>query len=359
MADDGQASSSSCEKGISDVFKSYGEEIQRRAGAKEMSYGHSETTTFERAEDDGRDDPYLNPEHRYVLFSLSHREFAPVCQDAKNPAVCIYGTFETRELACEHASVVRKNNPCVSLLIDDTHKWICAVSSVSRLSDLEYCDMHRERVLSDHADRLRANKDDFSRNVRERRMGDVSTPVEAQEGESTPLATSLSEGKIEIATRMSESCRVVDQSMCIVSFLKDNLSNSSEFLFRVYACYDNESNANRHIRNVVGDMVKDHDIDVVRTACWIHPYKMDAKHVKKEIYRSSELHKVMKAHKNAPDQVSRFYSEHPEARSYESSGGIEEVTNVASSSAQDDQTADGASSEKNAEETTDKAPRDE
>ena len=291
---------------VKETFKGHHEEIRRRVATKDACDGElPSTSTFERVVSDKLDDPFVLPEQKFVVFSLSHREFAPCPEDPSTPAVCVYGTFETQSEAYEHARQVQTKHPHFSLLVDQTHKWIAAVATVARLTDAEYVRQKTDTMLAAVETRRKRNDDDFRRNVEARSAGEVSTATEDDAGGGVE---ETADGEKQ-TQKVHRSCAVPEQHVCVVSFVCDPADADAEFLFRVYAAYDNEKQADQYSMNVCADHVRDHDIDVIRTCAWAFPHRMQSKHVPRECFRNEELNNVMKAHKKAPQEVERFYRE--------------------------------------------------
>ena len=142
------------------------------------------------------------------------------------------------------------------------------------------------------------NLKEFESNVAEQKAGD-SKKKDARVEEAF---ANESQGK---SHRIHNSLDVRGQSIAAMSFVKDD-ADVPEFLFQVYACFDKEEDANTYIRNTCGDKVEDHDIDVVSTCQWIHPQNMTYENATKEVFRSDELDRIMKNHKNQPKEVARF-----------------------------------------------------
>lgn len=295
------SSSPQVTNGVQSSFAEHHTEIKRRATVNEA--GQFDESTFERAKSDAVDDPYMNTEQIFLVFSLSQKEFAPLPRDPSNPGICIFGAFETYDEAMEHATLVRAEHPTYSVMIDKTHNWIGAFATVKRMLDQVYASTKKTELLDAmHAERVEAHKE-FETNVKNHCTGTTKAPTDEKDN------VEVSNG--QRPDRIHRGCRVEGQSLAVVSFVKDS-SADAEFLVKVYALYDTEDNANRYVRNVCGDRVKDCDIDVIKTCAWAFPQSMQGKHVRQEIYRSSELHNVMLAHKQAPQDVERFRSEHKE-----------------------------------------------
>ena len=305
---------------IQKAFGEHQQEIRRRAAVH--SEGNVNSCMFERVDDDGLDDPLENPEQTFVVFSLSHREFAPRASDPTNPGLCVYGAFETREEAMEHAAEVQRRHPKHSLLIDRTHQWICAPATVAHLQDEAHICAKRDALLRAHANEQAAARREFDANVAEQRAGRVAHPA-AEDGGGGGDGDGGGGGgdgdgdggaaaPKDPAVRVHRACRVDGQALAVLSVLPDS-DEDAEFLFRVYGLFESEAAANKYVRNVCGVHVQDHNIDVVKTCAWIFPQQMDGRHVQKEVYRSEELNRVMGALKRSPQEVQRFYKEHAPA----------------------------------------------
>lgn len=283
----------------SDIFKEHHAEIRRRQSAT----CDAGTTVFNRIKSDKLDDPFVHPEQRYVVFSLSHSEFAPRSTRADNPAVCLHGLFESVEESRAFAALVQQEHPSFSVLIDETHKWILAASSPERLTDATHVSTKREAMLGAHFSRLEKNKADFDENVKKRQTGEVSCAEQQDDDAHSSVASGLRH-------KVSGRSRVEGQSVICVSFIKDG-GELPEFLFRVYSAHASEDDANQFVCNVCGDYVQDFDIDMVSTASWVFPQQMHGRLAKREVFRSDELNRVMQTHRNNPQEVAKFYRENP------------------------------------------------
>jgi hypothetical protein len=299
-------SSNHLSEGVRNTFETHHNEIRRRSDL--IQSGTVNSSTFSRVDTHGLDDPFVHPEQRFIVFSLSTKEFAPIPENLKNPAVCIYGAFETMNDAHAHARVVEREHPGFSILVDSTHKWIVAASTVEHLTDPEFVKAHTEKLLHRFEEQLKKNKQEFEENVVNRVAGKVEMKEDdpPRGDHSNPSSAQL---------RVNLGCRLSEQKLLAVSFVQD-VDDVPEFLFRVYACYETEEAMNRYVCNTCGDRVTSFDIDVIKTCTWAYPQRMlDGKNVAKEVYRSSELNNVMNTHKKNPQEVERFYNDHPDANS--------------------------------------------
>ena len=86
----------------SDIFTQHHAEIRRRADL--VHEGGVNPGVFERADGDGPQFEFVQPDQSWVLFSVSHARMCPLALDPRNPAVRIYGAFDTREAAVAHSA---------------------------------------------------------------------------------------------------------------------------------------------------------------------------------------------------------------------------------------------------------------
>lgn len=297
--------STSLTEGVKSTFQAHHEEIRRRRGVR---CDATESATFSRVESDGVDDPFISNEQLFVLYTLSQREFAPCPIDETSPAVCIYGVFCSEEDAVAHAAVVQQQHPTHSILIGRTHDWIVAHATMAHMQDGEYTRAHASRLIDAHyADRERHARE-FQTNVQQKQTGSVNAAAATEEEATQSQQPTTREGPLRSSSSISASCRVEDQRLVVVSFLRDD-ATPPEFLFRVYACHDSEADADRYVRNVCGHHVRDFDIDVVKLCCWLFPQRMTSANARSEVYRDPELHAIMASHKRGPQEVEKFYKE--------------------------------------------------
>lgn len=289
--------SSDIRENVASVFQQHQSEIQRRS---HLSANVTSNETFPRIEDGCEEYDFKIPDQQWIVFSLSHKYFAPVATDPTNPGVRIYGAFETNEEAVEHAKSLMSQDPKTSFMVNQTHTWIAAVESPQRLPE---SDKVIERVLNEyHAEREKAKRD-FEENVACKEIVNDTTctdDTEPVKTENTQVASTLK--------KLTNLGRATDQNIVVGTFLKDK-TKDCEFVFQVYGCMPDETTAHKWVSNVVGDTVKDYDIDVVACGHWVFPQSMHAKHSKKEVYRSSELNSIMKEHRAQPKRVQEFQRE--------------------------------------------------
>lgn len=290
------SSEEAMKQSIEGTFMEHHKEIQRRREIKEQ--GLEDEKTFTRVASSINFD-FRSPDQKFTVFSLSQQKFAPIPENLSNPAVCIYGAFPTYEEALEYArDSVLSEHKQISVLADETHKWIVAVKHPENLMNETYVTQHRDKLLGNHMKRLHMNLKDFEENVQEKKTGRI---VE-EDDDDLVVVEPKHKGK---SHKISNKLDVRGQKLAVVSFLKDD-ADVPEFLFQVYGFFEKEEDANAYIRNVCGDKVQDFDLDVVSTCEWIFPQSMSYDKANKEVFRSEELDNIMQTHKKQPQEVARF-----------------------------------------------------
>lgn len=284
---------------VQTTFEQHHNEIKRRSQITQQ--GYTDDKTFSKVED-SIEYNFQIQDQRFVVFSLSQQQFAPIPTNLKNPAVCIYGAFSTREEAVEYAkdSVLREHKH-ISIFVDDTHKWIAAVKNAECLSE-SYVNEHTQRLIDQHKNMIHMNLKEFEENVKEQKAGSNSKTEEDTNISEVSEDDKDCKGK---SHKISNRLDVRGQKVAVVSFVKDD-ADIPEFLFRIYGFFDKEEDANSYIRNTCGDKVEEFDIDVVSTCEWIFPQTMTYQNANKEVFRSEELDRIMKNHKNQPKEVAKF-----------------------------------------------------
>jgi len=277
-------------------------EIQRRVAVAESVV--TGVAAFARAEGIGDDPPMVDPDQRFVLFSVSHEGVPPRALDRTRPALRVYGYFPDQDEARRMAEVVAAQDPDCCLQLNRTHEWILACRTLPRLGDAAAVAAKTERLLRAHVAAQALRRDEFDSTVRsmqEDRSGDrpLRETTESDD-EDEPGTTKAAEAVAEVPmlppggrrapTSLPACCDVSGQGVVAMSTVADaEEPESPEFLFRVYGCFANEVDADRYVRNVASVEVTEFDVDVALARKWLHPtLQMD---VKGE-YRSTELTKL-------------------------------------------------------------------
>ena len=279
-------------------------EIQRRSGIAQDAENLNQDV-FQRVGDGQLAGPFVRPDQLWVLYSISHVYMSPVCKDPRNPGVRIYGVFETNEDARDHANLISAEDKC-SLLISPTHEWIVGASQPDRY-DQRIAAPHIEKLLDANLAKRASERTKFEENVSKK-----TVPYEGKKEDEDDQASGdaadgeeLSEGMTR-AKKLPRTLGVREQSYAVVSFLPDTTRSSPEFIFRVYACFEMQSDADRYVRNVAADHVKELDIDVVSLCEWLHPQTVQGKNLPKEVFRAGELDSIMSWHRSQPEEVDKF-----------------------------------------------------
>ena len=298
------------------IFGQHHKEIKRRSQVVDSS--GLNPASFPRSKEAANDLPFHIPGQEWVLFSVSHVRMSPVCEDPRKPSVRLYGLFQSAEEATDHARVVQQIDASVNLQVCRAHEWVSMRSTPERVRDDEATRRHVASLLSEYDAERRAASQEFQKNVQSK-TGGSGTPA-SQEAERKRLsdrareeANRLAGGvsgdetqTLRRATRLPRTAEVRDQSVAVVSFLPDSVQTIPEPLFRVYAAFGTQAEADVYVRNTVGEHVREVDVFVVSLCEWLLAQDIDSANLSNEVYRSEELSSVMSNHKSQPQKVEQF-----------------------------------------------------
>lgn len=298
------------------AFDKHHEEIQRRRNVSEMETTAT-STSFEPAKTQSLVVlPFELPEQRFVLYSVSHVCMPPIAEDCTQPGIRLYGTFASREDALDHAREVQRVDGSCNLQLSATHTWFCMAASPDRVADDAACRAHVTAVLDAETARRDHANQEFEKNRSKHSGGAGADPSrQAQTAEAARRAVEAAKqmkpdgtdaASLRRAPKLGRAAEVRDQSFLVASFLPDVVQDLPEPLVRVYAAFGTEEEADVYVRNVVGEHVTDVDVYVVSACEWLHPQAIDASKIKSEVFRATELSRIMDNHKSQPSQVEKF-----------------------------------------------------
>lgn len=287
-----------------DAYAQNHAEIQRRQQLAQSD--DQNPRCFERTP--GAAEPaFKDDAQTHFVWSASHEGMAPRAKSAQHPAVRIYGLFPSHEEALEHARAVAELDPTCSLMISPTHEWTMLPRAPDRLAAAP---AHVASVLEAHRAQRETSTREFKENVTQRRAGvnekktapDVTDP---QPHDSPPLTT---------PRRLGRDAEVRDQSLVALTILKDTTQPVGEPIFRVYAAFPTTTEGDAWAR-AAGDVVVDHDIDLVSTCVWLFVNDVQADKIGKEVYRSEALSSIIANHKKQPQMCENFHKWRQESES--------------------------------------------
>lgn len=294
------------------MFGEHQKEIKRRS--EMLTSDALNPASFTRSKEGSTDLPFHILGQEWVLFSVSHVRMPPICEDSRKPAIRFYGMFESAEDASDHARVVLKMDSSVNMQLCRAHEWVAMGSSPERLGADHDMRAHVTSVLDAYTAQRSQASSEFEENVTQRKGGGGKTeeaqvpglPDEPTEHAATTANCESVSNGLQRATRLPRGGDVRGQSFLVVSFISDNVQTIPEPIFRVYAAFDTQSEADVYVRNTAGECVQDVDIFVTSACEWLFPQNIDDNRLANEVYRSSELDSVMSNHKAQPQKVESF-----------------------------------------------------
>ena len=301
-------------KQVQEAFREHHEEIKRRSDAAHSDTMAEHSDAFERVETDVLL-PLQLPEQTVFLFSVSHIAMPPVAENPSNPGIRFYGAFETVDDCMHHATHVASLDPSCNLQMGRVQEWNMAARSVERLKDEAGCRAHVQKLLAEHARILDRNRTEFEENHTKRQGGvhDEEARAEREELASKKAEAAArretagrSQTQLRKAPRLPRGGEGRDCNYAVVSFIKDGLQDIPEFGFKMYACFPDLKTADIYVRNTLGNVEKEHDIDVVTIGEWLHPHQVHGSKLQSEVWRAGELSSIMTSHRQQPNKVDAF-----------------------------------------------------
>lgn len=289
--------SSSIQDQAKSAFQEHHDEIKRRS---QIDSATSNKDTFDRVEGNGPDLAFEREDQQYVVYSISHTGVPPLAISEMDCALKLYACFETSEEAVEHAQEISQEDPTISIFVSKTHSWIVAHDALPKYQPSSNEAEIVSRILEQHKTEKKKNDDDFQRHLATKQVdNNVIEDITEEVVSSTPVPENHTQPK-----RSKKMGLVPQQNIAAATFLSDSVG--TEFMFKVYGCTDTSDSAHRWVCNVIGDNVRDFNVDTVSLGHWIFPKKMKSKNVQHEVYRATELNSIMKEHKSQPQKVKQF-----------------------------------------------------
>lgn len=286
-----------------DVFRPAFEEISRRQTATLASnVGCAETTYFAR--DGEATQPYVLPGQNFVLVTMGTNVLAPRPLDPTRPALRVYGAFDTKEEAREHAEVIASLDATCSLAVVPAREWFLFPQNEACRDDPAV----RARRTATRLDLWRARqaeeRDEFERRVRERDGAppeavatDEATTAEREDG-----TTEAEELVYRAPRRLRTGGEVRGQGYAALSVIPDDVAG--ECLVTVHGLFESATEADRWSRNVATRHVTDTDV-VTAPACeWVYPNGTTEGTTTH--YRNDELQRIMDAAERNPRAVQDY-----------------------------------------------------
>jgi len=288
---------------LEDTFRPAFEEISRRSNVASATSDFLETAYFERSTD-MLNLPFHLPGQEFALISMGTSVLAPRPVEQTRPALRVYGIFETRDDAKEHAEVVRAIDSECSLLIVRTRQWSLMPQTEDALEDVEVASRRLEKRLTMHRERQMEESDTFTRMVTERSEPPRSTVQEEEDPEERREVEEAEALVYPRPKRLRSGAEVRGQSAVSLSVIPDNVTG--ECLINILGCFETMADADNWTRNVATRHTTGDDIYVAPMCEWLFP-NGDTKTAKTH-YRVNELQRIMDAAERNPQAV-RDYKE--------------------------------------------------
>ena len=224
---------------------------------------------------------------------------APRPLDPLRPSLRVYGGFETREEAVEHAELVASVDGTCSLAVVPLREWFLLPQNEQCRDDPEYRQQKTVARVQEW-ERQRLERDAaFDRRLQERSGTEdvVSAPPE-EEDEETVEAEEL---VYKPPKRIRAGVEVRGHAYMALSVIPDPVVG--QCVVKIYGFFESLADADRWNRNVGSRVVTDHDIHTAPTCEWLYP---NGKITCAQHYRNPELQRIMDAAERNPQAVKDY-----------------------------------------------------
>lgn len=290
---------------VEDVFRPAFEEISRRQNVTSTS-DYTETTYFAREGDGCNNLPYVLPGQNFALVTMGTNVLAPRPVDPLRPSIRVYGAFDTKEEAREHAEVVTALDRTCSLAVIPMRSWFILPQNEECRDNPDERMRRTEKRLQWWRTKQMEDGEEFHRRVQERlqpdepsSMMDADTAMAVQEEDDG--TTDAEQIVYKTPRRLRTGGEVRGQGYVALSVIPDDLMG--ECLVNLHGFFESATEADRWSRNVATRHVTDDDVFTAQSCEWLYP-NGDTKSTTH--YRNDELQRIMDAAERNPQAVQDY-----------------------------------------------------
>lgn len=227
---------------------------------------------------------------------------SPVPVDHSRPALRVYGSFEYREEAVEHAKLIAEADPNCSLVLIQRDKWTLLPMTERIRDDPREAQKRVDEKVDAHRRQRTEEAEQFERALKDRaeRPPPKTVPVDEDEIREQQEAEAL---VYKPPRRLRSGAEVRGQAAFAICVIPDEFG---ECLVKILGVFETTSDAESWVQGIASRKIIDHDIFVGRTCEWIYPNAMDR--ASQDRYRHDELQRIMDASAKNPKAV-RDYKE--------------------------------------------------
>ena len=241
---------------------------------------------------------------RYALLTVGTRVLAPRPLDDKYPSLRIYGTFETRQDASDHAEVVREKDGRCSLIVVPCGEWFLFPQSEEILRDPSTAEERLHEKLSQYLATRDAQSEEFE-------CARTEPETSRKVNWSMDMWDEAQEETLEAENdvyprprRLRAGAEVRNQSACACCLLRDN-EGKGECVVSVLGAFESSRDADEWVSSTAVPFTTEFDVFVCSLCEWIYP-NSDKATTERDVYRVSELQKIMDTARSNPRNVMSF-----------------------------------------------------
>jgi hypothetical protein len=237
-----------------------------------------------------------------VLVNIAHRDRRPRHRQA---AFRLLGLFPDAAAAAEHATRLPGD---ADVLLAPLRRWVALLREPDEQRELP----HLEELGRKHRQFRKERDEEFERNHREQRTGEVCTECPRTDGGvaggAAGGAEPLASGPTEGVAAVPRDCELRFQNYAVISVMPDYgvPPQSAEPALLVWCVVDTEQQARDYITSELSKEVQDVHLWVTSMYEWLSPPTTEELRDVEEEYRDEKLSEIMRSKKEAPKRVAQF-----------------------------------------------------
>ena len=281
----------------------YDEIARRQAVARSFESCDDESTYFPPSESPSTT-PFAIPGQKFALITLGTNVLAPRPLHKDRPCARIYGMFDSKRDARDHAEDVLSKDPKCSLLIVDRNQWVLLPETEMMRDDVFAASQRAQEKVEAFLSNLSSEKSTFSEVIHKQ----FERPAARGKAPLTENEVQEQEAEMEVygkPSRLRAGAEVRGQQVAVVSVIPDR-DGGGEALLRIYACFETRNEADVWVRDVASKHVVDYDLLVVSTCEWFYPNATQTRAGANPNYRIPELQRIMDAAARNPVAVQEY-----------------------------------------------------
>ena len=267
------------------------------------------STSFHKVK--GKSFGYLDSDQCFFLYSMSHNQIPPLCEDPKKPALNIIQAFSTKESALRHGAKLSTKHNDICLLLGSSHSWLPGCSSFDDIETIEKEQDFVDNILSLHNSKIESDRKSFRDRVQEKGESvDHNLKKERREKKKETVFSNTRSQTFEEKDQFVETDNITlpvddDQKIAVVAIaIRPDDTDTLTYVFQFLRNFDVEDEADAYIRNIASERIPNFDIVTMRCGRYNRIELENSK--TKSFYRDEKIQKIMNHSQSQKQEVDNF-----------------------------------------------------